>query len=151
MRTKTNQIWLARLNSEAIFVQFTDTTWHNEPTDSAKASYFGREIYVSFPNATKPDPEDPESFVSFTVEIYSDDKNSNTHYLMDQKGSVDFENFEEMLQAINNYICSRPFTILKHSKEKYRLLDPAGFDYVGEYITLADAKKTCGYNFIMED
>jgi len=44
----------------------------------------------------------------------------------------------------------KPFTISKYGRAKYKLLDPFGFDYIGEYVTLSDAKQTSGNNYKME-
>ncbi len=49
--------------------------------------------------------------------------------------------------AITEYIRSKPFTIVKHHRGEYKLLDPNGMDYIGQYVTLKDAQKTSCYNY----
>lgn len=51
-------------------------------------------------------------------------------------------------KIIFHHIGTRPFSIIQHARGLYRLLDPNGFEYIGEYVTLKDAKHTCRNNFI---
>ncbi|HEK22053.1 MAG: hypothetical protein C0191_04625 [Mucilaginibacter sp.] len=54
---------------------------------------------------------------------------------------------KSMILFINEYLRSRPFTIVKYELGKYQLLDPNGMDYIGQYVSLIDAKKTSFYNY----
>ncbi len=49
--------------------------------------------------------------------------------------------------VITEYISSKPFTIVKHHRGEYKLLDPNGMDYIGQYVTLKDAQKTSCHNY----
>lgn len=54
----------------------------------------------------------------------------------------------DITQAINKYIKSRPFTIIAYNRGQHRLLDPNGMDYIGQYVTLKDVKRTAFYNYV---
>jgi hypothetical protein len=53
------------------------------------------------------------------------------------------------IRPINKYIKTRPFTIIRYSHGQHKLLDPNGMDYIGQYTTLSDAKKTSLNNFLL--
>lgn len=45
------------------------------------------------------------------------------------------------------YLDGRPFTIVRQAHGSWRLLDPNGMDHIGEFVTLKDACRTCGYHY----
>jgi len=145
MRFKTSPRYLDRLNKKAVFVTFTDSSWHNEPTDSAEADYFGCTLRVSFPNSRRPDLL--ERFNTFCLELFATDQQGCYQQLDYPPFDQEYGTLAAAANAINAYIRSRPFTILRHERGKYQLLDPAGYDYSGEYLTLAEAKRACAGNF----
>jgi hypothetical protein len=54
----------------------------------------------------------------------------------------------KVVQLINTYVKSRPFIIIHYSRGQHKLLDPNGMDYIGQYVTLKDAKKTSFNNYL---
>ena len=56
--------------------------------------------------------------------------------------------FNKVVIAINSYVKSRPFIIIRYLPGQHKLLDPNGMDYIGQYVTLKDAKKSSCYNYI---
>lgn len=147
MRRKTNDRFLARLNRNAVFVRFDDTTHPNENTDSAEAEYFGKVISVSFPNASRQVLDDKECYTTFYLRLYDVDQYGCYDLLEYKPFEQDFATLREALSAINLYIRSRPFTIIKCDRGNYVLLNPFNADYIGEYLTLRDAKRICKHNF----
>ncbi|MBE9599869.1 hypothetical protein [Pedobacter sp. MC2016-24] len=150
MKRKSNDVYLARLNRKVIFAKFEDTTWHNENTDSAEAEYFGKIINISFPNSTKLVIDDPECYISFWLTLYDLDAEGNYEQIPYSPFDREFLSYNETLVAINDYIRTRPFSIVWQSRGRYRLLDPNGIDYTGELVSLKDARKTSSHNYKMK-
>lgn len=55
----------------------------------------------------------------------------------------------QICEIIQQHLRSRPFTIHPFNPSEFQLLDPNGMDYIGQYVTLADAKRTSGYNYLL--
>lgn len=49
---------------------------------------------------------------------------------------------QEVVAHLTLFRQKHPFTISTHSRGRHQLLDPDGFEYCGEYITLRDARRT---------
>ncbi|MCD8739057.1 hypothetical protein LT679_00460 [Mucilaginibacter roseus] len=53
----------------------------------------------------------------------------------------------KLTDHLRNFTTDHPFHIVRYQRGHYRLLDPDGFDYIGQYVSLKDAKRTCKGNF----
>lgn len=148
-RFKNTPQLLQQLNEAAVFVHFEDTSWHNEPTDSAQAGYFTDMISISFPNATKKDADNVDTYASFYLQLFMADAQGLYEKKPYPPFDNDFDTLEEAAGAVNAYIRSRPFKIIDYGGGLYQLLDPEGMDYIGDFIGLVDAKRTCCNNFIL--
>ena len=49
---------------------------------------------------------------------------------------------QEVVAHLTQFRQEHPFTISTYGHGRYQLLDPDGFDYCGEYVTLRDARRT---------
>ena len=150
MRSRKNENYLIRLNRKFSTLDFQDVTWHNESTDTVEAHYFGFVIRVSFPNAVRNPQSDPKLCNTFVCELY--DISAGYYMICDYAPfETELDDLNEVIGAIRDYIATRPFTVFKYARGLYRLFDPNGVDYCGEYLSLADAKRTSGQNFRMEE
>jgi len=120
---------LNRLNRKAIFVHFEDYPYFfTEDYEVASAMYFGVEILITFPNTPaeiERNQEGSEDYcIQLNLEQWTGDQESPFE-LWDKEAF----NFKHAVQIINDYIRSRPFTLIKKSRGRYDLLDPNGQPY----------------------
>ncbi|MES2454797.1 MAG: hypothetical protein V4594_04625 [Bacteroidota bacterium] len=149
MRRKINESYLLRLNRKAAFVQFKDTTWCNENTDSAEAEYFSEVVSLSFPNASKQRPDDEECYTTFWLRLYGTDEKGCYQQMEYEPFERELDTLSQVIELVNTYVRSRLFRIIWQQHGKYLLLDPNGLNYTGELISLTDAKRTCQFNFLL--
>ena len=105
------------------------------------ADYFGTEITVCF----EPSRIAGRQLFQCVLKIDGGDK------IQFDPMALNFKNINRIAiviaGSINNYLRVRPFTIQKFGSGAYRLLDPNGFDYIGQYVTLRDARRTSCNNY----
>lgn len=139
---------IVKLNRQVVFLKFECSACDNCHCDYAVADYFDYTLKVTLPKLTKFKGNKACLFSVELTSIY--EKEEVKRLLTDIGGQSQWNSLKDVIDAVNQYVQSRPFTIVKYSKGQYILLDPNGFDYIGEYVTLADAKRTCGHNFKLD-
>lgn len=149
MRFEHTAQLLQQLNAAAVFVHFQDSSWRNEPTDSAEAGYFGEKISICFPNATDEDADNVDTYASFYLQLFKIDAEGLYEKRDYPPFEEDFDTLEKAAGAVNAYIRSRPFKIVDYGGGLFQLIDPEGMDCIGDFVGLADAKRTSCNNFIL--
>jgi hypothetical protein len=88
----------------------------------------------------------------YTVKISNEIDGTDVVILKSDLKSNTLKNaLHKIIEITNMFIESHPFSIERHGFGKYTLLDPDGYDYIGEYVTKRDAIKTCDSNFKYEN
>jgi len=146
MRSKRTQKLLDRLNRQVICLTFTDDTSLMEVSDSAVTTYFGYQIGVSFPNSSTEIKRNAECQPLFYVQLIELQDNEFWDYTDSTFFGDGFFTLSEVVTAINQYIRSRPYTILRKKPGIYALLDPLGH-LVERDISLARARALCDHNY----
>lgn len=120
-------------------LNFTLTSLENEV--DMESEYFGSEIQIKIKPA-----ESKNHSLRCHITIMNENGLLETDKILNHKTTYNLIN--KVIKLINTYVKSRPFTIVRYSRGQHKLLDPNGMDYIGQYVTLNDAKKTSFNNYL---
>ena len=137
------KIWIDRLNNISKFVNFEFIHGDLSAEYVFEADYFGSTLQIKVIDPLRK----TQSLKSCFLTIENENGKIVSHHLLEAQRPGKL--ISNLKAVIGEHVRSRKFTIVKYKRGMYQLLAPGGGDYIGQYVTLKDAKRTSGYNYVL--